>query len=70
MFSSAGLECCGVTTGLLGLAATGLTLAGAFLVGLTVSAFVAAVGLDTGFLDLAVFLVAVRFGGFGASVTG
>jgi hypothetical protein len=39
-------------------------------VGLTVAALVAAVDLCTGFLDLAVFLVAVTFWGLGASVTG
>jgi hypothetical protein len=70
MSSSAELGGCGVTTRLLGLAAAGLTLAGAFLVGLTVAALVAAVDLGTGFLGLAVFLVAVTFGGLGASVTG
>jgi hypothetical protein len=70
MSSSAELGGCGVTTSLLGLAAAGLTLANAFLVGLTVAAIVAAVDLGTGFLGFAVFLVAVTFGGLGASVTG
>jgi hypothetical protein len=66
--SSAEVGGCGVTTSLLGLAATFLTLAGAFLLGLTVAALVAPVDLGTGFLGLAVFLVAVTFGGLGASV--
>jgi hypothetical protein len=70
MSSSAELGGCGVTTRLLGLAAAGLTLAGAFLVGLTVAALVAAVDLGTGFLGLAVFLVAVTFWGLGPSVIG
>jgi hypothetical protein len=62
---------CGVTTRLLVLvlAATVLTLAGACLLGLTVAALVAAVDLGTGFLRLAVFLVAVRFRGSEACVT-
>jgi hypothetical protein len=55
--SSAELGGCGFTTRF------GLAAAGAFLVGLTVAALVAAVDLGTGFLGLAVFLVAVTFGG-------
>jgi hypothetical protein len=70
MFSSANLEGCGVTTWLLGLAAAGFTFAGAFLVGFTLAALVAAVHLGTGLLGLAVFLVAVTYWGLGASVTG
>jgi hypothetical protein len=65
MSSSAELGGCGVISRLLGLAAAGLTLAGAFLVGLTVAALVVAVDLG-----MAVFLVAVTFWGLGASVTG
>jgi hypothetical protein len=63
---------CGVTTRLLfvGLAATGLTLASGFLLGLTVAALGPAVRLDTGFLGLAVFLVVVTFCCLGVCVTG
>jgi hypothetical protein len=46
-----------------------LTLAGAFLLGLTVAALGAALGLGTGFLGFSVFLVAVTSGCFDASVT-
>jgi hypothetical protein len=65
-------EVVGVTTRLLllGLAATVLTLAGAFFSGLTVGVLAADVDLGTGFLGLAVFLLAVTFGGSRASVTG
>jgi hypothetical protein len=70
MSSSEEVGGCEVTTRLLGLASTVLTFASAFLLGLTVAALVSAVDLGTGFLDLAVFLVAVAFGGLGASVTG
>jgi hypothetical protein len=51
-------------------AATVLTLADAFLVGLEEVALAAAAGLGAGFLGLAVFLVAITFGCSGASVTG
>jgi hypothetical protein len=54
----------------LGLAATVLTLAGAFFEGLAEAALVAAAGLVAGFLGLAVFLVVVTIGCSGASVTG
>jgi hypothetical protein len=71
MSSSAEVGGCAVTTRVfaLGLAPTVLTLAGALFLGLTVAALAAAVGLGTEFLGLAVFLVAVTFGGSGASVT-
>jgi hypothetical protein len=70
--SSAEVGGCGFTAILLvlGLAPTVLTLAGAILLDLTVATLVVAVGLGTGFLGLAVFLVAVTFGCSGASVTG
>jgi hypothetical protein len=51
-------------------AAMVLILTGAFLLGLTVSTFVAAVRLHMDFYGLAVFVVAVTFGCSGASVTG
>jgi hypothetical protein len=62
----------GVTTRLLvwDLAATVLTLADAFLVGLTEVTLVAAAGLGAGFVGLTVFLVAVVFSCSGDSVTG
>jgi hypothetical protein len=55
MSSSAELGGCGVTTRLLGLAAAGLTLAGAFLVGLTVAALVASLYSDRRVAISAVF---------------
>jgi hypothetical protein len=72
MSSRTEAERVGVTTRLLGcdLAATVLTLADAFLMGLAEVALAAAAGLGAGFLGLADFLVAVTFGGSGASVTG
>ena len=62
----------GVTTRLdvLGLSATVLTLVAAFLFGFTVAGLGAAVVFGPSFLSLAVFLVVVTFGCFGASVTG
>jgi hypothetical protein len=54
----------------LGFNSHGFALADAFLVGLAEDALAAAAGLGAGFLGLADFLVAVIFGGSGASVTG
>lgn len=53
-----------------GLSATVLTLVATFFLGFTVTALGTAVGLGSGFLGLAVFLVEVSFGCMGASVTG
>jgi hypothetical protein len=56
--------------GVVGLAATVLTLAAAFFLGFPVGGLGAAVGLGSGFSGLAVFLVVVTLGSSGASVTG
>jgi hypothetical protein len=56
--------------GVEGLAAAVLTLLAAFLLALPVARLGAAVGLGSGFLGLAVFLVVVTIGCTGASVTG
>jgi hypothetical protein len=56
--------------GVEGLAAAVLTLVAAFLLALPVARLAAAVGLGSGFLGLAVSLVAVTMGCIGASVTG
>jgi len=56
--------------GVVGLAATVLTLAAAFFLGFPVAGLGAAVGLGSGFSGLAVFLVVVTLGSSGASVTG
>jgi hypothetical protein len=56
--------------GVEGLAAAVLTLVAAFLLALPVARLGAAVGLGSGFLGLAVSLVAVTIGWTGVSVTG
>jgi hypothetical protein len=56
--------------GVEGLAAAVLTLVAAFLLDLPVARLGAALGLGSGFLGLAVSLVAVTIGWTGASVTG
>jgi hypothetical protein len=62
---------CEITTGVVvGLSTTVLTLAATFFFGLTVPGLGAAVGLGSGFLGLAVFLVAVTFSCLGTFTTG
>jgi hypothetical protein len=53
-----------------GLGAVVLTLTVGFFLGFPVAGLRATVGLGSGFLGLAVFLVAVTLGCLGASVTG
>jgi len=63
--------CLGTTrSGVVGLAAVGLTLAVAFFFDFAAAGLVAAVDWGSGFLGLAVFLVAVTLGCSGISVTG
>jgi len=57
-------------SGVVGLAAAILTLAAAFFLVFPAAGSVAAVDLGSGFLYLAVFLVAVTLGCLGSSVTG
>jgi len=57
------------TSGVVGLEAAVLTLADAFFFEFPATGLVAAVDLGSGFLGLAVFLVAVILGCSGASVT-
>ena len=57
-------------SGVVGLAAAYLTLAAAFFLDFPAAGLVGAVDLGSGFLDPAVFLVAVTLGCLGASVIG
>jgi hypothetical protein len=56
--------------GAVGLAAADSTLAAAFFLGFLAAGLGSAAALDSGFLGLAVFLVAVTVGFLGATVTG
>jgi hypothetical protein len=58
------------TSGVLGLAVAVFTLAAAFFFDFPAAGLVTTVDLDSGFLGLAVFLVAVTLGCLGTSVTG
>jgi hypothetical protein len=58
-----------ISSGVVGLAATVLTLAAAFFFDIPAADLGAAVDLESGFLDLAVFLVAATLGCWGPFVT-